>query len=66
MGLPLTSSYDSWTRTVMYRARADCLLQFPNSIGFVKRGELNCEGVEEILNTFGKYIKDSKLDWIKN
>ena len=59
MGLPLTSSYDSWTRTVMYGDRTGCLFQFPDSLGFVKNGE----GVEEISNTFGKYIKDSKLDW---
>ena len=42
--------------------RTGCLLQFPDSLGFVKNGE----GVEEISNTFGKYIKDSKLDWVPN
>ena len=47
---PLTISSDSWPQTVMYGARAGCLLQFPDSHGFVKNGE----GVEEIPHTLSK------------
>ena len=57
---PLTISFDSWTRTVMHGARDGCLLQFPESHGFVKNGE----GVEEIPHILSKCreIYKTRLD----